>query len=492
MPRHLALWAALLATGCRFDAPPDPAARARLQAALAHDFAAGPLDLVRFEDRATRLPGYRVTPVQFSLRPGRPVAAALFEPDAPTDAGVLVAHGHFGQGKSAPESQAIAHRLAARGARVLVVDTPGMEEWDQPDQQLHFEGGAHARGFLAAGGTSALALQVAILRRGLDALQGTGARRIAATGASGGAVQSLYLLLADPRVQAAVLASFPPMPREARAGGCACDQVPGWPGPDPALMSLVDRPTLWLADGHDDRPPGLPRAAVFRRLEAPHSYDVAMQDAALAFLGDQLDLPAGDAPTPNLDLATPGPGAAAAAALLSLPLPGAAPWVPTATVGSGRLSVELSCEGAGPTVLTAGATALDRAALGAVGLRACQVTVSHDEVGLAEGIATGEPYAGRLATALRDAAQLQGAQGIYAVRAWAVPAAGAGLPFAVRGPIDAPGDLILDQDPAWVHVPGVWWGGMDAVRAAAVGAGDAATAAEALARSLTPPSSPGP
>ena len=63
--------------------------------------------------------------------------------------------------------------------------------------------GAHGRALLAAGGTSALALQVELLRRGVDLLKGLGAKRIAATGASGGAVQSFWLALSDERVAGA-------------------------------------------------------------------------------------------------------------------------------------------------------------------------------------------------------------------------------------------------------------------------------------------------
>ena len=480
--RRCAPWSLLLLLGCRPDPPPDPAARARLDAAFSVRFATGPLDLRRFEERSHRLEGYRVAPVQFQLRPDFVVAGALFEPDAPSGAGVVVAHGHFGQAKNAPETQEIAHRLAARGATVLLVDTPGMEEWSAPGHHLHFDEGAHGRAYLAAGGASALSLQVQLLQRGLDVLEGLGVSRMAATGASGGAVQSLYLLLQDPRVAGAVLASFPPMPREARAGGCPCDQLPGWPGPDDALMTLVDRPTLWLADGHDNRPGGLPRSARFVRLESPHSYDAAMQAEALDFLSELLDLRGGAVPSPPLlDLSTPGPQPGAPGQpILALPLPGADAWRPEAREGSSRLSVAVDCVGSGPTLLVAGGDAEALQATTAAGARACAVVVTPDEVGLAEGIATGAPYAGRVGLALQDAARVQRAVGIVAARAWATAAAASGLPHGVVDPIASVEAVDPERDPAWVHTPGVWWSGDPAARTTALAVGSPAEVAAAL------------
>lgn len=269
---------------------PDPAARSRTDALVAVPLAEGPLGLRRFAERAQQVGTVTVTPVRFLLQPGHPVAAALFEPDEPTAAGVVVAHGHFGQGKSGPEAQEVAHRLAQRGARVLVVDTPGMEEWDQPGHHLHFEAGAHNRAYLAAGGSSALSLQVQNLQRGLSVLESLGASRLGVTGASGGAVQSAWLQLLDSRVEIAVMASFVPMPREARAGGCACDQAPGWPGPDPAFFTLFRSDNLWLADGEGKAPEAPPRQGRVISLDSPHSYDAAMQEEALAAFAAVLPL----------------------------------------------------------------------------------------------------------------------------------------------------------------------------------------------------------
>lgn len=477
-----------LATACR--TPPDPQARARVDALLAVRFAEGPLDLKRFSDRARRAGSVTVTPVRFLLRPGRPVAAALFEPANPTAAGVVVAHGHFGQGKSGPEAQEIAHQLAQRGARVLVVDTPGVEEWDTPGQHIHFDEGAHNRAYLAAGGSSALSLQVQSLQRGLDVLQGLGATRFGATGASGGAVQSAWLQLVDDRVEIAVMASFVPMPREARAGGCPCDQSPGWPGPDPALFTLFPRPNLWLADEAASTPEGEPAHGRVVQTSSPHSYDAAMQAEALAAFSRALPLraPAAEA-APLFDLATPGPEADPhAEPLFALPLPGAPVWEPAPAEGSGRRPVELSCRGTGPTLLVAGGGAAHVQAVAQAGATACAVEVLPDEIGLAEGIATGTPYAARLGAALVDAGRMRAAVGIVAVRGWAAPAAASGLRFGVVDPLRALADVDPATDPAWVHTPGAWWGGSSRILADAEAIGSAQEVASALLRApATPP-----
>ena len=107
--------------------------------------------------RVAEEPGYVVSHVEFRVfdvpgTDGWRATGALFEPLAREAGayGVVVGTGHFGQGKSAPESQEIAHRLAAVGARVLVVDAPGMEDQDVRGRWIHFDRGAHHRAWLAA------------------------------------------------------------------------------------------------------------------------------------------------------------------------------------------------------------------------------------------------------------------------------------------------------------------------------------------------------
>ncbi len=455
-----------------------PADLAEVRAALLTSLAAGPLSME--EGVAVDGEGYTVRPVRFSLRPGFAAAGALWVPDQPGPTGVLVAHGHYEQGKSSPEAQEIAHRLAARGHTVLAVDTPGVEEWDVPGRRIHFDAGAHARAFLVAGGSSAMALQLAILRRGLDLLEAQGVERIAATGASGGAVQALYLQLTDPRVRGTVLVALPRVPREARAGGCACDQIPGWPGPDPSLLAALTTPSLWLSDVKRDRPAGLPDEVEFVIEPGPHSFTLPMQRRAVAFIDDLLD--AGDGPflgeVPQLNLST-GTLPVGAHGITHLPLPAPDPWTPQPAEA---VAHTLACTGKGPTVVTGGADAADLAALHAAGFRACAVSLmtatgtDWDPLDLAEAIANRQPLADRVAGALRNAARREHAIGVWASRAYGLPAAGAGLPFVVRDPVRTVDAVDPAQDAPWIHVPGGWWGGVEEILGQALAAGSNRTA----------------
>jgi dienelactone hydrolase len=467
----------LLAALACDPAPParpavTPADRSALAAALRFPL---PLDTLHRTDGPPQTHDQvTVTPLRLDLVPGLSVGAALWTPSSPSGAGIVLGHGHFGQGKSAPETQELAWRLAMRGATVIAIDTPGTEEQDRPDNHLHMDGpGTHGRGVLLAAGTNAMALQVALLDVGLDLLAKEGATRFGAAGASGGGVQALYLAILDPRVQAVALAAFPPVPREARASGCVCDQVPGFPGPNPGVLALLDTPSLWMGDGGTVRaPPGLGSAAEFRHYDAPHTFSVEMQRDAVAFFASELDLPTGPDPdrVPTPDLAAPTPPADAQG-LLSIALPAPPLWVPAPVDG---VPVEVACEGKGPTVLVVGGADADQTAILSSGLRACRVRVVEDAGGPSVAIAQGTVYAdviaGGLAAAMGATAKRATAKGgaesghavkgIYAVGAWALPASTLSLPMVVRAPLTSPLDLDLEATPGWVHTPGVWHGGM--------------------------------
>ncbi len=414
--------------------------------------------LAPVEGRASRGDGYWIRPVSLQVYADLRVSAALFLPEGPgPHPGVLVAVGHFGQGKTAGESQGPAHALASLGYAVLVVDTPGVEEGDLPGRRIHLAEGAHGRALLAAAGTTAMAVQLESLQAGLDYLVGRpDVDRVAATGASGGAVQALYLSFIDPRVRGVVLASYVPMPREERAGGCACDQLPGWIGPDPALTAAVRVPTLWLTELDQPRPAGLPRGADFAVVAGPHSYSPAMIQRAADWLAGTLDHAKGTIPSPlphspGALLASRSVGSATWSDLvagLSVPLWKPAPWPDVAWLGR--------CEGDGPAVLVAGGEPQDNAALRAVGLQTCPVTVADDEAGLASAIVKGQAYADRYAGALQAAAEQHQAIGVYAVRGWGTAALGSGLPYVLRDPLTL-ATVDPERDPAWVHAPGVWW-----------------------------------
>lgn len=433
--------------------------------------------------------------------PAFSLSVLIFEPAQPTQAGVVVTHGHFGGGKGDPTAQQIAWRLARRGARVVIVDSPGVEEWAVAGRQIHGPAGAHNRAWLAAAGTSALALQVAGVHRAIDLLSARGASRIGLTGASGGAVQAFYAGVSDPRVQAVAMASVPPIPREQRAGGCPCDQLPGMPGPDPEVLASLEIAGLWMAEVEQPRPEGLGPSVRFEVVLGSHGYDPAMQQQALAFFDQQLPLrsvPWQDA-VPQVDLRTPGSGANPALSIRDLPVRPTASWQPEPDP---QAPYEVDCRGTGPVVLVAGGEARDLAALAAVGLSTCALTVPPDATALADAIGGGKAAADRPAGATRRAVQRRGAVAVYAVRAWALPASTAGVPFVVRDPVSTLAALDPEHDPPWVHVPGAWWGAIDRALAPALLTSDdpellATTLAHAvlpaaLLPAALPPAAPGP
>lgn len=445
----------LLACGGPTVQPADPQ---RLHAALGLGVIPR-APLAPIEGAATVLEGVRVIPVSLQLYPGLRVSAALWLPpgDGPFDA-ALVAHGHFGEGKTAGESQAPAFALARAGYAALAVDTLGVEEGDLPGRRLHFEGGAHNRALLVAGGTSAMATQIEGLQAGIQYLKGRGdIDQLVVIGASGGAVQAHYLSVLDDSIVGAVLAAYVPTPREARAGGCACDGVPGWPGPDPSLTASLTQPSLWLTELDQPAPEGLPRRAAFEVLVGPHSFTEPMIAETLAFMGalfggedsanlTQLPLLSTEA----LRSADVGP-----ASLVDVLQPTSPPrWAPKPDLDA---PYTLSCEGAGTVVIAAGAREDELLALAQAGLKVCALTVTFDEVDQEAGLITGRPYVDRFAGALLSAARRERAELLYVTRAWGVAAEGAGLPYVLRGPLTRPQDVDPAQDPPWVHAPGWWW-----------------------------------
>ncbi|NOY25676.1 MAG: hypothetical protein GXP62_07360, partial [Oligoflexia bacterium] len=307
---------------------------------------------------------------------------------------------------------------------------------------------------LASAGTSAEALQVAGLRRGVDLLMARGATEIGVTGSSGGAVQAFYLGLSDPRVSAVVMASVPSIPRERRAQGCPCDQIPGSPGPDPKVLGALSVPALWLSELPQPRPAGLSKTTQFKVEPGQHGYDPAMQRDALDFFRAHLPLRRATwrDDVPHVDLRTPGAAAdPKAPAIRDLPLrphtaPGTTPrWTPKPDLDA---PYELHCTGQGPVVLVAGLAPTDSdttdsdmtnsdtqlAALHAVGFSTCVLTIPKDELALAEAIGSGQAAANRPAGAMVRAAARRHAVGIYALRAWGIPASATGLPFVVADP----------------------------------------------------------
>jgi dienelactone hydrolase len=392
-------------------------------------------------------PGYTVRPVSYEVVPGFRSSAALWLPEGPGPyPGVVVLPGHFGEGKASGESQGVAHALAARGVAALALDMPGVEEWESSERQIHFEAGAFQRAALVAAGSSALGLQLHMARRGVDTLEELASvDRIAATGASGGAVLAFYLALLDDRVRAVALASPVGMPRRGDEGGCYCDVLMGHDGATESLLGALEA------------------------LEGPHSYTAEMMAVALPWLDRQLAHRPPDAQRARQALERPQhtPGAAlrsatdeGAMSILALAAQLGQPtaWEPAPVTSPGHA---LSCEGAGPAVILAGAGPEDVEALRAAGRRRCSLSLPADETWEARAFTGGHALVDRPASALAAASASLGGAPVYAVGPWAIAAGASGVPWVARAPLRGIDELDPAIHPPWVQVPGLWWGGLE-------------------------------
>ncbi len=426
--------------------------------------------------------GYEVRPLSFEPLPGFRSSAALWLPEGEGPfPGVLVLPGHFGEGKASGECQEIAHALAARGVAALAVDMPGVEEWDSPARQLHFEGGAHNRAVLAAAGTSALGLQLRIAQRGLEALlEAAPVDRVAATGASGGGVLAFYLALVEPRVQAVVLASPVGIPRDDRSGGCYCDLLPGLAGPSPALLASLGQPSLWLSELDGPPPAGLPASARWEVHPGEHSYTAAMRASALSWLDERLGHSPPDSRaarevldqpphTPGEALRSPTDHGAMSIVELALAVGGPAEWAAHREL---EVAYSYECSGEGPPLVTAGAEPQDLEALHRAGWSTCELRLPPDETWEPRALTGGLNLVDRPASALRAASDQLGRAPIYAVGPWAIAAGAAGGSWVGRDPLRSVAEVDPASHPAWIHVPGIWWGGLERLYLGALALGD--------------------
>jgi predicted alpha/beta-hydrolase family hydrolase len=190
--------------------------------------------------------GYTTRNLAFESFPGFFVTGTLYLPegDGPF-AGVLLPHGHFRgdtPGRFHPDVQLLGAALARAGAVVLAYDMVG---WGECRQYPHDK-------------PLSLALQLWNSRRALDYLESrpdVDRRRLAVTGASGGATQSFLLAAVDERVAAVapvvqVSAYF--------FGGCACESGlpihvrPGGRTNNAEIAALAaPRPQLVVSNGQD-------------------------------------------------------------------------------------------------------------------------------------------------------------------------------------------------------------------------------------------------
>lgn len=420
--------------------------------------------------------GYQVLPVSFDALPscsshnGFKASGALWLPgSAEPMPGVLILPGHFGEGKSSGEVQELAHSLAARGIMAFAVDPPGVEEWDDPEHQLHFEAGAHNRAVLRAAGSSALALQVEVARQGLRVMRAMASpSRVAVVGVSGGAVTTFYLLLVEPSLDGGALVSYVTIPRELPSGGCPCDVLPGLPGLDPALMAAMDRPALWISETPRDPPVGLDRHSRHLVIEGPHGIDLRQRREVIRWLEGLLEWRPRDPKRAERCLLNPPytqteylrskPASGASIFELALARGTRRSWVPR---NEQPLPWSLRCRGIGPVVLVSPGATGAAEALMAAGFEACEIEITVDNWEIEKTLAKGGFPADRVVASLKEAASQRDAVALWGAGGWGIPVAGTGYPFVLQRPVRRLEDIDPQRDDAWVHAPGIWWGAID-------------------------------
>ena len=179
-----------------------------------------------------RLPfdGYTLIKLYFESLPEFYVTANLYVPDDPEKyprprPAVICPHGHWGQGKANPIVVERAIGLVKQGYVVLTYDGIGAGEREAYDSGHGFYPIRSAN----SGGPLMMGLQVYEISRAVDLLAQMAdladVSRLAVTGGSGGAAQTIYAAMLDPRIDLIVPVSFGSMINE-NPLGCGCESIP--------------------------------------------------------------------------------------------------------------------------------------------------------------------------------------------------------------------------------------------------------------------------
>jgi hypothetical protein len=270
--------------------------------------------------------GFRIEKIIFESRPRHYVTANLYLPrDRPAGrtAAVLFLSGHHDTAKVAPEYQNVCQTLVRAGLVVLAQDPVGQGErlsYFEPDTQAnpvgigtrdHDYAGAQSR--LLGDTLAAYMLHDAM--RGIDYLISrpeVDAAKIGVTGNSGGGTQTSLVMLVDPRVAAAVPATFIMNRETYQRTGQPQDAEQIWPGftgagfdHEDILLAMAPKPVAVLAVTSDFFPIEGTRRTVTRSRriwqlwgrgaalelvedESTHTYTPKLARAAARFFSEHL------------------------------------------------------------------------------------------------------------------------------------------------------------------------------------------------------------
>ncbi len=246
--------------------------------------------------------GYAIDKLVLETFPGFTLSGNLYRPTQPAGRRplVLCPHGHWPEGRVKPDVQSRCVRLAQLGCVVYLYDMVGYAD-NKPF------GHAFLNDRLRRWGLSLTGLQTWNSIRALDYLTARSdvdAARVAVTGESGGATQTLLLTAIDDRVKVSAPVV---MVSDGFQGGCVCENAAGLRlGTDnvevaalaaPRPMKLVGASGDWTARTMTNAFPSLllvyGQVGTTDRISAdvfdfPHNYNRTSRDAVYAFLGKWL------------------------------------------------------------------------------------------------------------------------------------------------------------------------------------------------------------
>jgi dienelactone hydrolase len=250
------------------------ARRQRVRTAFLHAMGGLPDERTPLNARCTGTvdqDGYTIEKIIYESQPDFPVTSALYLPkglESPAPA-VLFVHGHSDAGKSYPEYQAVCIDLVRNGFVVLAMDPPGQGErkqtYDPQKGTVRIPACTSEHTYMGMqqvlGGASLARYFIWDAIRGVDYLQArpeVDPDRIGVTGNSGGGTQTTLLMMADPRLAAAVPCTFimtlesymksgQPQDMEQIVWGCFCDG----PDHDDYITAMAPKPVLVGAVAYD-------------------------------------------------------------------------------------------------------------------------------------------------------------------------------------------------------------------------------------------------
>ncbi len=162
-------------------------------------------------------PGYTIRKLVYQSLPSVYVTGLLYVPDGleRPAAAVFMGCGHAPEGKAAPKYQQVCIDLVRSGFVVLVVDAPSQAEMVQclrpgtaePLVGINTTEHSHLQLGASIAGQNVARYFICNAMRGIDILASlpeVDADRIGATGNSGGGTLTQYLMMADPRIKAAM------------------------------------------------------------------------------------------------------------------------------------------------------------------------------------------------------------------------------------------------------------------------------------------------